>query len=227
MAWVRSTVSVVPLESLGGKGDLSSSINLGVISRVWSISVSLKVTHCLGHIGLDEAAHPWLLSSSRITHLLLLLCYLLLLECHQHLECWQLKDHLQLYFWLLECRQLEDSSQLCWWLHEVDWCKDLMCPLNIATVANTWQWASLASLRAFLLDGCCLAWEKLKWWQDSCMQGWYCASPGILGIHLGSAHWEKSNLCQRCALISSSISLQAFLTVSSVHCTSPGSLLSQ
>ena len=103
MGWVRSTVSVVPLESSDGKGSRSSSVgyilstDLGIIPRMWSMLVSLKVTHHLGHARLDEAAHLWSLPSGRMACLMLLLHHPLLLECLWLLGHQQLGDHLQLH----------------------------------------------------------------------------------------------------------------------------------
>ena len=98
LAWVRSTVSVVPLESLDSEGSLSSSvgyilfIDLGVISGVWSMLVSLKVTLSPGLCWARQSSPSWSSLSGGMTHLLLFLCHPLLLEHLWLLECWQLKD---------------------------------------------------------------------------------------------------------------------------------------
>ena len=152
MGCIWSTVSAVPLESLDGKGSLSSSagyilsINLGVVSEVWSILVSLMVTHHLGCIRLDEAAHPWILPSGRITHLLLFLCCPLLLECPWLLKHQQLNDWLWLHCQPLEHGQLKDCSKLNCWLHDVDQWRDFRCPLSMVMMASALWWTSLSLL---------------------------------------------------------------------------------
>ena len=44
--------------------------------------------------------------------------------------------------------------------HETEWLSCCMCPSSMAAMARTWQWASLATLRASSQDSCCLS---LKW----------------------------------------------------------------
>ena len=121
------------------------------VSLLWL--ESSKVTCLWGLMRLGETAHlfagspvwsaaggtcsPWLASR----HLLQLLVHLLLHEC-----CW-----------LSNCPQLPCHP----W--KMEWLSCSICPSSIAAAASTWQWASLATLRALSCDSCCLFWKWPKW----------------------------------------------------------------
>ena len=134
------------------------------ISRVWSIMVYSKVTHCLGCTRLDEAVHPWSLPSGGMT------CCLLFLYPPN------------------------------FWSTPASWAPATERPF-VALLLTAWAWvtdrpfAASLSLRA-------LFWMVAAQFGGNQsghkMAAWYCASPNVLGIHLGSASWGTLSTSEAC-----------------------------